>query len=260
MPFREHAVFQAPAPTAKVWRYLDLAKYLSVLDRSALFFARLDRLEDQFEGALSAPSIDRSGRRSGVLGRGVLGEMRLGRPAYDRSDYERVRRSYAVNCWYLSEYESLAMWRLYAAAGAGVAICTTFERLAASFVGAESVFIGAANYIDYDADLMPDEDNLLHSVVHKRKSFEHERELRCMTAHFAPFPASGPPPGTLPVDREISGAGIEVRVGLAHLIESVYVAPQRAAWERDLIDKLTRDTYGIAVPVKHSVLDRDPIN
>jgi hypothetical protein len=69
-----------------VWRYIDLAKYLSVLDHSAFFFTRLDKLEDRYEGALSAPSIARAGRRSGVLGLGVLGEMRLGAPAHERSD------------------------------------------------------------------------------------------------------------------------------------------------------------------------------
>lgn len=53
MPFKEHPEFLAPDnPTAKIWRYMDLAKFLSLLDRQALYFVRLDKLSkfDPFEG------------------------------------------------------------------------------------------------------------------------------------------------------------------------------------------------------------------
>jgi hypothetical protein len=48
---KPHPVFVPPEDTnSLIWRYTDLAKLLSLLDRSELFFPRLDKLEDPFEG------------------------------------------------------------------------------------------------------------------------------------------------------------------------------------------------------------------
>jgi hypothetical protein len=54
MPVEAHPVFVAPAnPGARIWRYTDLAKFLSLFDRSALFFPRLDKLEYPLEGSFT---------------------------------------------------------------------------------------------------------------------------------------------------------------------------------------------------------------
>ena len=53
MPFKEHPEFLVPGSAdAKIWRYMDLAKFLSLLDQRCLYFSRLDRLSefDPFEG------------------------------------------------------------------------------------------------------------------------------------------------------------------------------------------------------------------
>ena len=41
-----------PRPSAKLWRYMDLAKFLSLLDESSLYFTRIDHFNDPYEGAL----------------------------------------------------------------------------------------------------------------------------------------------------------------------------------------------------------------
>ena len=41
-----------PAPHDAVWRYTDVPKFVSLLAHRALYFARLDRLDDPFEGSL----------------------------------------------------------------------------------------------------------------------------------------------------------------------------------------------------------------
>jgi hypothetical protein len=44
--------YQDPSPLDSLWRYLDLAKYISLLDQSALYFCRADKFfDDPFEGA-----------------------------------------------------------------------------------------------------------------------------------------------------------------------------------------------------------------
>lgn len=39
-------------------KYMDLTKFLSMLFTHSLFFCRVDKLEDQFEGNMSIPTID----------------------------------------------------------------------------------------------------------------------------------------------------------------------------------------------------------
>jgi hypothetical protein len=57
----EHESFRLPTnKDIPIWRYMDLAKYLSMLDRRSLFFARATLLGDPFEG--STPKIIVSGR------------------------------------------------------------------------------------------------------------------------------------------------------------------------------------------------------
>ena len=49
----EHPAFSPPSDDAVLWRYMDFTKFVSLLDRSALFFARADKLNDPFEGSVS---------------------------------------------------------------------------------------------------------------------------------------------------------------------------------------------------------------
>jgi len=47
MTFKEHPEFQPPAIEATtIWRCMELAKFLSLLDRSELFFVRVDKLAE----------------------------------------------------------------------------------------------------------------------------------------------------------------------------------------------------------------------
>ena len=48
----EHSSFEPPADRdVSVWRYMDLAKFLWMLQKNALFFARADQLGDPYEVA-----------------------------------------------------------------------------------------------------------------------------------------------------------------------------------------------------------------
>ncbi|OAF09231.1 hypothetical protein AXW67_26915 [Bradyrhizobium neotropicale] len=50
----QHEAFRLPTnKDIPIWRYMDLAKYLSILNSSGLFFPRATSFEDPFEG--SAP-------------------------------------------------------------------------------------------------------------------------------------------------------------------------------------------------------------
>jgi len=40
--FQANKVYREPSPTDTLWRYLDFAKFISLLDESALYFCRAD--------------------------------------------------------------------------------------------------------------------------------------------------------------------------------------------------------------------------
>lgn len=160
----------------KIWRYMDFTKYVSLLDSRSLFFVRADKLEDPFEG--SYPMINIQLRRE------VLAEKGIPEPAGKQLSvgHEEIRKLVFINAWHMNDVENAAMWKLYLRTNEGVAIQSTLERLKRSFDSnvEDRVFIGMVKYIEYDKTPIK-ESNLFHAFLHKRRSFEHERELRAIT-------------------------------------------------------------------------------
>ena len=261
MAVTAHAEFHWPEdPSVTVWRYLDLAKYLSMLESNALFFSRLDKLNDPFEGSRPRATIEAKDASLALLF-GGLGAIEPEETAKRVAEIKRLdstlaramTRWCAANCWHLGEHESAAMWDVYMRTGAGVAIRSTFDRLKASFVGDEvTVYMGEVTYIDYSEDVIPT-GNLLTPVLCKRKSFEHESELRVLVFQTV-FDVDGKP------DPEASAwdAGVEVDVDLRVLVEAVHVSPTAPDWFAGLVASVTT-RYGFKWDVSQSRLLEDPL-
>jgi hypothetical protein len=59
MPVFDHSVFKEPEDREiKIWRYMDFTKLVFSLEESGLFFSRLDRLGDPFEGSVPRKNLD----------------------------------------------------------------------------------------------------------------------------------------------------------------------------------------------------------
>src|SRR5262245_42138646 len=110
---------------ASIWRYMDLPKFLWLLDKQSLFLSRLDGFDDKFEGSAPLSLIKaRQARESRVL----VVTLRA-----DSSDVIQTHsRNTAENFWHMSEVESSAMWKLYSINNFGVAIRSTIQGLAES--------------------------------------------------------------------------------------------------------------------------------
>jgi len=174
-----------------------------------MFFPRLSSLTDPLEGFLSRPTVEmiksmpdditpEEQRRREEIANHNLSVMRLGRDIL------------FVSSWHLSPYESAAMWKLYLRSGEGVAIQSTVQRMMEAFRETpEAVYLGMVKYVDYDKEQIP-WDNTFYLALHKRRSFEHEREIRAI------------------VMRPEIIEGITVPVNVDTLIELVYVAPRFA--------------------------------
>src|SRR5947209_8019300 len=95
-----------------IWRYMDLGKLVSLLHTRTLFFSAASRMEDYWEGALSAAAVARRRRRE----KGTRIEQ-------DEAEIRRLFRHFVLlNCWHKSSHESDAMWRLYTRGSEGVAV------------------------------------------------------------------------------------------------------------------------------------------
>ena len=55
-PSNQTAPVFFPKENYKIVKYMDLAKFISLLHSKSLFFCRLDKLEDKFEG--SSPKLN----------------------------------------------------------------------------------------------------------------------------------------------------------------------------------------------------------
>ena len=244
--YKEHPVFEKPEKaTAKIWRYMDFTKFASLLDKSALFFSRADKLGDPFEGSYSKFNIQL---------RPIVYKDKIPSEALETmSRYQkRLREFTAISCWYLNEYESAALWKLYLKSNEGIAIQSTFSRLKRSLKDEDhDIYIGKVKYIDFDTDWMP-EGNTFYPFVHKRKSFEHEHELRAVIQK---VPSKD---GKTDLSKPLFDDGIYVAVDLKSLIERIYVAPTCPAWLFELTKSVTKK-YGLDKKVYQSSLDDVPV-
>ena len=60
MPCKRHHEFELLPLDTPLWRYMDFTKFVAMLASKSLYFSRVDRLDDAFEGAfptLQQPSI-----------------------------------------------------------------------------------------------------------------------------------------------------------------------------------------------------------
>lgn len=246
--FEPHPTFKLPSDgDAKVWRYMDFTKLVSILDQKALYFARTDSFEDPFEG--SVPKVNVLLRK--IVPPGILPgieEVYLKKEESLSSFTRAFREHVFVNCWHMNEAESAAMWKLYLASGEGIAIQSTVNRLKESLKSDDAFYIGKVNYIDYDREFI-DTDNIFNPVVHKRKSFEHERELRVVLAKW-------------PTEARFGGGiverGVSVTVDLDTLVEGIYLAPKTAPWLSNLTGSVLQK-YGRRFPLYQSKLDEQPL-
>lgn len=244
MAHKDHICFQPPEnKNIKIWRYMDFTKYISFLDSKSLFFTRSDLFNDPYEGATS--------HANSKFRPEVYKESGIPQNAFDKMSKfaEWIRNWTFVNCWHMNEYESAAMWRLYAQTNEAVAIQSTYLHLYDGLP--ENVFVGVVLYIDYETQWLP-EGNSMWPFVHKRKSFEHERELRAVIQDL-PQDDKG-----ILVGLPNAEPGRLVPISPIELIENVYVAPDAPSWFAELVKKITLQ-FGYNFDVKQSILSKAPV-
>ena len=145
----------------------------------------------------------------------------------------------------MSEYESAAMWEIYATRHSGLAIQSSFARLRDSLASStEHVLIGLVQYVDYKTSILP-EGQMIEPYMLKRLSYSYEKELRGVVLWDAPIPPQMP-------------SGIKVACDLNTLIETIFVSPTAPQWFYDLVMSISKK-YALNCPIIRSSLAEDPI-
>jgi len=267
MAFKEHPDFPVPeSGDTTIWRYMDFTKFLSLLVTEELYFSRMDKLDDPFEGHYTPANIsfnqmeysdlpDDLKESDAIPDEETFNVMRK----FTETSHKlakHTREVSFVNCWHAQEHESAAMWSQYLKSNDGIAIRSSYTNLIESFkqYGDFEIHIGMVRYLDYKSEGIS-VGNLLSPCMHKRKSFEHEKEMRCLiwTPQHGKNHMFDPEK-----NRYENEAGLYVPVSLDILIQDVYISPTAPCWIRTLAENVV-DKYDLSKIVRQSELSEKPI-
>lgn len=229
--------YTQPNPEDKLWRYMDLAKFLSLISRKALYFAAAKSFKDPFEGAKGLICNKQSWDnfyleffREAILTAPGQNLEKLTEKKIKSDSYRLLktlssiglhsRENTYICCWHQNDYESEAMWQLYSNdITNAIAIQTTAMRLYVSVGRDPRIDIGKVSYIDFTKRFS----SVNGSFWYKRKAFEHEREVRAIIC-----------------DHQQKSNGIYIPCDVNELIEKIYVSPYAHEWFFDLVVEILK--------------------
>jgi hypothetical protein len=181
-------VFKQPLDEGvSVWRYMDLSKFIWMIQRDALFFCRSDSLGDPFEGHYTKVIADQEEEHIKTLQANnqfaaipaAVHAVEMAREVFRVNTLElpkQLKQKYFVSCWHMNEEESPAMWKLYTSQNESICIRSKYKTLA-NLLPEESL-LGCVGYINYHRDSF-DTTEMWSYIIHKRKSFEHGTRDTC---------------------------------------------------------------------------------
>lgn len=232
--FKEDSRFETPNNKAMIWRYMSFEKFKSLVAEKILYFCSIDTLkqEDPYEGSYYASKffndIDSSEAKRVV---GLVNQC--GPPM-------------TVNCWYLSDNDSMAMWKLYAKDNKGIAIQSTVGHLKKALsINDEEILIGKIKYTD---DPIDDPANYtidkFSCITSKRICYNFEKELRAFVWYADDNKRTQDGSLRLPVEVDV-------------LIDRILLAPTSSNERCSKVKKLLAD-HRVDIPIAVSPLLTNP--
>ena len=233
MPFESHPQLTTPPDDTVLWRYMDFAKFMQLVQRKTLWFSRQDQFEDPLEGTYTDGELahlhslpkEPVGADGSTIADGYLRGPKF------------MRATVFVKCWRSGSNESLAMWDLYGK-GSGIVAVKTTVALLKEAIGSyhERVFVVAVSYVDWN--LAPWDNNSLVMCARKDSSYQHESEVRALIWN----------PQALGNSSEL---GVHVPFDPQLFLTEVVVGPREQGWITPLVKEVMM-TYGISLPITTS--------
>ncbi|MGC9402708.1 DUF2971 domain-containing protein [Vibrio genomosp. F10 str. 9ZC157] len=239
-----------------LWRYMSLDKFIDLVNNKKLFLTPLSYYQatDPFEGftpkvAFEATTniflkgIEELEAQSQLIENMFQERISSGATPPTPEQYQaistmknsvqqnradlvprnnKISKSTCVHCWYHSESESEAMWKLYSDSGKGIAIKTTVGSLVSALDLCQPkvpLHIGRVKYLDFLSEHLTPKECVTDGVTApllKRQEYSHENEVRLFSV---------PQCLTAKNWREYKPTPILVDVDTSTLIEAIYISP-----------------------------------
>ena len=246
---------QEAEPEQLIVKYMSWGKFKDLVERSSIYFRRIDGFRDLFEGNIP------------------LAVWELNNPVL-KDWYNRCKREIFVTCWNMDPDETPEMWKEYAE-GHGVRISSTVGALTAELSSPalppqppsdpnltrwaqqaggqlaeldersqDGFTLGKIKYIDFDNidvyEVLGEGPSNTVPAFRKRSGYVNEHEFRAILR-----------PGSISGETASARGDMHafVPVRLQNLIQEIRFAPVNdAALQRDIEERLTRSGLTIPVP------------
>ncbi len=248
------------------WRYMPFSEFVSLLVYQAIWFSKLNTLQDQFEGMMPLATKE--------MMQAHHQDLKSPFPEKYHSQFDEMaarneqdgRELLVVSCWFLEEGESEIMWRKYGESSQSVAIKSTVRQLIEN-IGVphdkHATHIGRVAYIDHKTHMMTKyHANQAHerAFLKDADQFEHEKELRIVTMNIKTTSCVSPT-GKQYKWSEVQGKdmnnfenqGLYVAVRLKQLISEIRVSPMADSWFYLLVKRIM-ELNDLGMEVKQSDL------
>jgi len=210
---------------AILWRYMDIAKFISMLEQKAIWLARSDTLGDKHEGRFPDEMREYINKAYQSFDDSDNSPVK---DSYDFQDY-LVKNTF-ISCWHHNLDENMVMWEIYGKDKNAVAIQTTVEGIKnnvdPSALSGHSLIFKDVIYKNSDelSGVLPYED----CFFRKRQHFSFEREVRISLDTYSRVnPTKNTP------------YGYKLQVFLNGMIEKVLVHPDSSTWFFDAVNSVT---------------------
>lgn len=247
-----------PKSDYNIAKYLDLTKFISLIQRKSLFFCRLDMLEDKFEGL--SPNITyeqwveeykyRRDQTNDIEKSKTDQEIKL--IVKNLFSFEAIHKPITcVNCWNKFDVESPALWKIYADSGKGVMIKSSISKLMMAFSqNTDTIWLSEIKYLDRKKEPYPS-GNSIYPVIHKGLEYHYETEVRLIYELY--YNGKTLENNTYDWKSEEIEAGLFSSVDLSLLIDEIIIGPFTPNWYKKMIEDLA-SIYGLNTTIRNSDL------
>ncbi|WP_125716678.1 DUF2971 domain-containing protein [Pseudoalteromonas rubra] len=265
-------------------RYMDLPKFISLLQTKKLYLAKMSSFEDALEGGLTVSNFfgisnehkwldmlvnyswpssneseeERKHSKENIKNRTEEINNRMFSTPFGsypccegEQVFPRCREWIYVSCWHASDHECSAMWRLYGGDKNAVCIFSSEEKLLSAVKASslcDNLELNTVNYICYAHDEFEGEP--LDPFISKSKPYSFEKEVRLMSWNSKI--------DLLEKEQTNPDSGLMLDIDLGKAIERIVISPYADLWFKSIIQKVCSDAQ-LDVAIEESSIQMSPV-
>jgi len=233
-------------------KYMDMTKFVSMLFKRSLFFCRVDKLEDKFEGTSHQTNFEARVREvkqmqnSGRL-QTNWDDAKIREDEKYMEIFEKQQRSlHCIDCWNISNGESAALWKIYSDFSKGIMIQSSVPKLIDAFQNTEEALgMSEVQYKLYKETVLP-YGNSNYPFLYKQKAYNYENEIRLLYSL-----TEKAENWQYDWTKEDVEEGVYIKVDLEKLIDKIVLSPYSPKWFFELVTDASK-RYGLNTTIEKS--------